>query len=92
MSIAAMPEARWRSQRSGFVFLIPSALMRDASVVGFMPNKTAAPSGPKILPFVSRKACMMFSCSCRLQSCRVATCDAVRGDGEGVVESREGAG
>lgn len=61
MSIAAMPEARWRNQRFGFAFLIPSALMREASVVGFMPNKTAAPSGQKIFLLVIRKACAMFS-------------------------------
>jgi len=35
--------------------------MRDASVVGFMPNKTAAPSGQKIFLLVIRKACAMFS-------------------------------
>lgn len=48
-------------QRSAFVFLIPSAFMRDASVVGFMPNKTAAPFAPNIFPLVSRKACAIFS-------------------------------
>jgi hypothetical protein len=45
-----------RDYESTLLFLIRSALIRDASVVGFMPNKTAAPSEPKILPFVSRKA------------------------------------
>jgi hypothetical protein len=30
--------------------------MRDASVVGFISSKTAAPLEPKILPFVRRKA------------------------------------
>ena len=31
-------------------FSIPSALIRDANVVGFMPSNSAAPSTPKILP------------------------------------------
>src|SRR5262249_45025087 len=33
--------------------LIPRALMREASVVGFMPNKSAAPRDPKELPHIA---------------------------------------
>lgn len=36
----------------------PSAAMRDASVVGFIPSSSAAPSGPKIFPPVCCSAAM----------------------------------
>lgn len=61
LQTVAAPVSREGDQRSGFVFLIPSDLTRDASVVGFMPNNTAAPFAPNIFPLVSRKACEIFS-------------------------------
>ncbi len=66
--------------------------MRDASVVGFMPSKTAAPSEPKILPFVSRKACEMFSRSWRFRSSRVANRAAEEVGGDEMLLSRAGEG
>lgn len=41
--------------------LIPSALMREARVVGLIPSNSAAPSTPKILPPVCCRAAMMLS-------------------------------
>lgn len=42
-------------------FSIPSALMREASVVGFMLSNLAAPPGPKILPPLCFSAAVMLS-------------------------------
>lgn len=60
------------SAESGYRLLIPNALMRDASVVGFMPSNAAAPSAPKIFPLVKPSAWTMLSRSWRLRSSLVA--------------------
>ena len=57
---------------SAYGRLIPSALMRDASVVGFMPSNAAAPSAPKIFPLVNPSAWTILSRSWRLNSSLVA--------------------
>lgn len=39
---------------------MPSALIREARVVGFMPRSSAAPCGPKTFPLVCWRAVMML--------------------------------
>ena len=51
----------------------PSALMREARVVGFMPRSAAAPLGPKTLPWVWARAAAMLSRSRCLSSARVSS-------------------
>jgi hypothetical protein len=46
---------------------MPSALIRDAKVVGFSPSNWAAPPGPDTLPFAAASAARMLSAS----SCRI---------------------
>src|SRR5476649_1135339 len=43
--------------------LIPSDLIRDASVVDFMPSNCAAPLGPETLPFAALSAARILSAS-----------------------------
>lgn len=59
--------------------LIPSALMREASVVGFMPSNSAAPSAPKSFPPHCFKAAAMLSRSWRLSSSQVRSLAGVFG-------------
>ena len=46
----------------------PSALIREAKVVGFMPSNSAAPRRPEILPFAWARAATMLSRSRRFSS------------------------
>jgi hypothetical protein len=52
-------------------------VIREASVVGFMPSNSAAPPGPKILPPVCFNAAAMLSRSCRFSSLRVSKAGVV---------------
>ena len=50
-----LPQIAYRSRR------MPSAWMREASVVGFMPSSCAAPRDPETRPPLARRAASMFA-------------------------------
>ena len=67
------PSLRRRARDASLYYRIrsPSTLMRDASVVGFIPSSTAAPRGPKMRPDVCVNALAMVSRSSARRSSRV---------------------
>ena len=56
--------------------------MREVSVVGFIPSRSAAPFGPKTLPSACLSAWIMLSRSSRFSSSRVS-----KGGGDGALEA-----
>jgi hypothetical protein len=72
--LVALPQLNIQGQKLNHPYglrVSPSALMRDARVVGFVPSNSAAPSGPKIFPFACSNAAAMLSRSWRRMSSRV---------------------
>ena len=63
----------YASFQVGLLLSKPRALMREMTVVGFMPSRAAAPVGPKTFPPVCASATFRFSRSRRLSSPLVRT-------------------